>query len=73
MANETIQLAEYAARLKYEDIPAPVVRRAKDCIADTVAVVLFGYALPWSRMVVDSAKRNGAELWALVDPCPEEF
>jgi 2-methylcitrate dehydratase PrpD len=60
MAHETVQLAEYAAALKYEDLPAPVVQRAKDCIADTVAVILFGYDLPWSRIVVDYAKRNGA-------------
>jgi len=60
MANETIQLAEYAAAVKYEDLPPAVVQRAKDCIADTVAVILFGYDLPWSRIVVDYAKRNGA-------------
>src|SRR5262249_6265738 len=60
MANETIQLAEYAAALKYEDLPPPVVQRAKDTIADTVATILFGYDLPWSRIIVDYAKRNGA-------------
>src|SRR5215472_16897837 len=60
MANETVQLAEYAAALKYDDLPPAVVQRAKDCIADTVAVVLFGYDLPWSRIIVDYAKRNGA-------------
>jgi 2-methylcitrate dehydratase PrpD len=59
VANETVQLAEYASALRYEDIPAPVVQRAKDCIADTVATILFGYDLPWSRIVVDYAKRNG--------------
>jgi 2-methylcitrate dehydratase PrpD len=60
MPNETIQLAEYAAALKYEDLPPEVVQRAKDCIADTVAVVLFGYDLLWSRIVVEYARRNGA-------------
>jgi 2-methylcitrate dehydratase PrpD len=60
MANETVQLAEYAARLRYEDLPPAVVGRAKDCIADTVATILFGFDLPWSRIVVDYAKRNGA-------------
>src|ERR1700751_5740212 len=52
MANETIQLAEYAAGLKYEDLPPAVVQRAKDTIADTVATILFGYDLPWSRIIV---------------------
>jgi 2-methylcitrate dehydratase PrpD len=60
MANETVQLAEYAAGLRYEDLPPAVVQRAKDCIADTVAAILFGFDLPWSRIVVDYAKRNGA-------------
>jgi 2-methylcitrate dehydratase PrpD len=60
MPNETVQLAEYAAGLRYEDLPPAVVERAKDCIADTVATILFGVDLPWSRIIVDYAKRNGA-------------
>jgi 2-methylcitrate dehydratase PrpD len=60
MPNETVQLAEYAAGLRYEDLPPAVVQRAKDCIADTVATILFGVDLPWSRIIVDYAKRNGA-------------
>ena len=59
MSNETVRLAEYAAGLRYEDLPPEVVQRAKDAIADTVATILFGYDLPWSRIVVDYAKRNG--------------
>ena len=59
LARETIQLAEYAAALKYEDLPPAVVQRAKDCIADTVAVILFGYDLPWSRIIVDYATQRG--------------
>ena len=39
MANETELLAQYAAALRYEDIPADVIERAKQCIADTIAVV----------------------------------
>ena len=52
MAKETAQLADYAASCRYEDIPPDVVERAKQCITDTVAAVIFGYDLPWSRMVV---------------------
>ena len=40
MANETIRLAEYAAHLRYDDLPAHVIERAKDCITDTVAVIV---------------------------------
>ena len=53
MAQETQQLAEYAAGLRYRDIPAPVVQRAKDAVADTIAAIAFGAHLPWSRMIVD--------------------
>ena len=56
----TLQLAKYASALRYQDIPAPVVQRAKDAIADTIAAIAFGAALPWSRIIVDYAKKRGA-------------
>jgi 2-methylcitrate dehydratase PrpD len=59
MAHETVRLAEYAAALRYEDLPAAVVRQAKDCIIDTVAAGICGSALPWSRIVIDYAERTG--------------
>ena len=59
MAHETVRLAEYAAALRYEDLPAPVVRQAKDCIIDTVAAAICGAAMPWSRIVIDYAERTG--------------
>jgi 2-methylcitrate dehydratase PrpD len=59
MAQETLQLAKYAAALRIEDLPEPVVQRAKDAIADTIAAIAFGAALPWSRIIVDYAKRRG--------------
>jgi 2-methylcitrate dehydratase PrpD len=60
MAKETAQVAEYAASCRYDDIPSDVIERAKQCIADTIATVIFGYDLPWSRIVVAYAQRNGA-------------
>src|SRR5579862_1283507 len=59
MAEETVQLAEYAAALRYEDLPAAVVAAAKDCIIDTVAACICGSALPWSRIVIDYVARTG--------------
>jgi 2-methylcitrate dehydratase PrpD len=59
MANETTRLAEYAVGLRYEDIPPDVIATAKQCIADTIATVIYGYDLPWSRMVVAFAQKNG--------------
>jgi 2-methylcitrate dehydratase PrpD len=59
MAQETVRLAEYAAALRYQDLPAEVVRRAKECITDTVAAIICGSALPWSRIVIRYAERTG--------------
>jgi len=59
MPNETVQLAEYAAGLRYEDLPAEVVGCARDCIIDTVAACICGSALPWSRIVIEYAERTG--------------
>src|SRR5215475_7437830 len=58
MAQETVRLAEYAAALRYQDLPAEIVRRAKECIADTVAAIICGSALPWSRIVIRYAERT---------------
>ncbi len=60
MANETIQLAEYASGLRFGDLPADVVQRAKDCITDTVAVIVQGGALPWSQIIIRYAQSIGA-------------
>ena len=59
MAHETVQLAEYAAALRYEDLPAEVVACAKECIIDTVAACICGSGLPWSRIVIEYAERTG--------------
>ena len=60
MTHETVRLAEYAAGLRYDDLPPKVVQRAKDCITDTVAVIVQGSGLPWSRIVARYAQRIGA-------------
>src|SRR3954453_684181 len=59
MAGETVELARYAAALRYEDLPSEVVACAKDVIIDTVAACICGSSLPWSRIVIDYAERTG--------------
>src|SRR5258706_9163794 len=51
-AHETERLAAYAAGLRYEDLPPAVVQRAKECICDTVAAIVYGGELPWSKMII---------------------
>ncbi len=60
MAKETVQVADYAASCRYEDFPSDVIERAKQCITDTIATIIYGYDLPWSRIVVAFAEKNGA-------------
>jgi 2-methylcitrate dehydratase PrpD len=59
VSRETIQLAEYAAALRYEDIPADVISAAKNTIADGVACCVFGYRFPWSQAILRYAQQNG--------------
>jgi 2-methylcitrate dehydratase PrpD len=58
--HETRHLAEYAASVRYEDLPPAVLQRAKDCIVDTVGTIIYGADLPWSKMIVAYARHNGA-------------
>ena len=59
MANETRTLARYAASLRYEALPPEVVRRAKDCLIDTVAAVVYGHAQPAGRIVAEQMAALG--------------
>ena len=56
---QTVTLATYGAGLRYEDIPAPVLQRAKDAITDVVGAIIFGAQLPWSKMIIAYARATG--------------
>jgi 2-methylcitrate dehydratase PrpD len=60
MGHESARLAEYATGLRYEDLPPDVLRRAKDCITDTFAVIVQGSGLPWSQIAIRYALRSAA-------------
>lgn len=60
MAGETKALAEFAATLRYDDIPAPVIAMTKACVIDAIAVALFGSSLPWSNSVESFARHVGS-------------
>src|SRR5438105_15841532 len=59
MVGETIRLAEYAAGLRYEDLPKEVIAAAKDAIIDTSAACICGSALARGRIISDYAERPG--------------
>src|SRR4030088_1434049 len=51
-------LAGYVTALRFEDIPAAVLRRAEDCVIDTVGAAVYGHAAPAGRIIVQYV-RNG--------------
>lgn len=53
-------LAKFACTLRYEDIPAEVIERARICITDAIGVAAFGARFPWSQMVLEQAKATGS-------------
>jgi 2-methylcitrate dehydratase PrpD len=53
-------LAEYAAGLRYEDLPPHVIELARQCLVDAVACAMFGKDFPWSQTVLNYARANGA-------------
>jgi len=56
----TVMLAQYGAGLRYEDIPAPALQRAKDCITDAVGTIIYGADLPWSKIIIQYARGVGS-------------
>ena len=60
LENATRDLAAFASRLRFEDIPAPVVERMKDCVLDAVGCCLHGVTLPWTRKVQEMVLSEGA-------------
>jgi 2-methylcitrate dehydratase PrpD len=60
-------LAEFAASLRYDDIPPDVVLHAKLCLLDTLGCGLFGSTLPWVRTVEETVgevdRGRVAALW----------
>ncbi|MDO8694673.1 MAG: MmgE/PrpD family protein [Sheuella sp.] len=56
----TKTLAEFAANIQYEDIPAEVIARMKTSFLDSVGCCLFGATLPWTKKVQAMIEEEGA-------------
>ncbi|MBM4299237.1 MAG: MmgE/PrpD family protein, partial [Deltaproteobacteria bacterium] len=58
----TEKLAQHTARVRFTDIPAAAIEKAKDCILDQIGVELIGSTLEWNkiayRYVVDMGGRG---------------
>jgi len=52
-------LAEFAANLRYEDLPAEVTRMARQCVLDSLGCGIYGSGTPWVDAVVRTVARLG--------------
>jgi 2-methylcitrate dehydratase PrpD len=63
----TRRLAAFAANLRFDDIPGPLVEQLRLHILDGIGVCLHGASLPWTRRVADMVLAEGgnavASLW----------
>jgi len=59
--NATRDLAQFAAGLRFEDIPKDAVERIKLSALDSIGCCLFGATLPWTKKVADMAEAEGAK------------
>ena len=64
--NATRDLAGFAARLEFQDIPPEAVARAKQCVLDAIGCCLFGVTLPWTRLVQGMVEKEGGNAIASI-------
>ena len=55
----THTLADFATRLRYEDLPADVIAMAKRCILDSFGCGVFGAQTPWTQAVTRVVNQLG--------------
>lgn len=55
----TRTIADFAVRLRYEDLPPEVVSDAKRCILDSLGCGVFGSQTPWTRSIGRVVERLG--------------
>ena len=53
-------LARYIVGLRYADLSAEVVEKAKIHLLDTLGNILGANEMPWSRMIISVAKKTGS-------------
>jgi aconitate decarboxylase len=67
----TAQLSEFAASLRFDDLPPAVVEHAKLCLLDTIGCGIFGSSLEWSRILRETVAATdssaGASIWGRPD------
>jgi 2-methylcitrate dehydratase PrpD len=55
----TRDLAEFASRLQYKDIPKAAIERAKTCVFDSLGNILYASTLPWCQILYQVIREEG--------------
>jgi hypothetical protein len=61
LPHATRELASFAARTGFADIPSEVIERIKLSLIDGLGVCLHGATLPWTRKVCDLVLEEGGK------------
>src|SRR5215470_9309434 len=64
--SETTAVADFVAKSRWEDCPAPAVEAARRAIFDCLGVMLAGSAEPAARIVTEVARAEGGSPLATV-------
>lgn len=59
LANATRDLARFAAKLRFEEIPAAVIEKIKLLALDGIGCCVYGATLPWTRTVAELIEQEG--------------
>lgn len=68
ITNHLTLISEFAAHLRYDDLPTRVVERIKCSILDTFGCGLYGSLTPWGRTLADYAEGTAGEsvIWGKI-------
>jgi 2-methylcitrate dehydratase PrpD len=70
LAQPTRELALFASRLNYRDLPPEVVAKSRLCVLDALGCALHGSTLPWTRIVMDMVLEQGGAPQAAIIGTP---
>jgi 2-methylcitrate dehydratase PrpD len=60
LENATRDLAAFSSQLSFEQLPSEIVEHSKFLILDAIGCALYGSTLPWTRIVADMVREEGA-------------
>jgi len=66
LAQPTEELAAFATRLTYRDLPPDVVAKCRLCVLDALGCMLHGSSLPWTRIVREIVVEQGGASQAAI-------